>query len=67
MRTVALERPDTTAGGSCGGTAESCCWQTGKIVVASICWTSGFLSDRALAVDAMAAKAIFAASVKAVV
>jgi hypothetical protein len=67
MRTDASARPDTTAGGSCGGDDESCCWQTGKMVVAPMGLISGFLSDIALTEYAMAAKAILAASVKVVV
>ena len=63
----ASESPDTTACGICGGEDESCCWQTGKIVVALMGSISGFLLDRALTVYAMAAKAILAASVKVVV
>ena len=38
---------------------------TGKMVFASICWKSCFLSDRTFTVDTMAAKASFARSVKA--
>ena len=67
MRTDASESPETTACGSCGEDDKSCCWQTGKIVVAPMGLISRFFLDMALMVYAMAAKAILAASVKAVV
>ena len=67
MRTDASVSPDTTAFGICREGAESCSWQTGKMVVALIGSTPSFLLDRALIVYAMAAKAILAASVKVVV
>ena len=64
MRTDASVSPDTTAFGICGEEAESCCWQTGNMVVALIGSNSCFLLDRTEIVYVMAAKAILAASLK---
>ena len=62
IRMEAYDRPVTTSCGSCIGDDEYCCWHTGKIVVASIGSVCCFLLDRVLIVNAMVAKARWAAS-----